>query len=42
MVIPNGGIPKLDYIVTLDMAKELAMLENNPKGKETRKILYCR
>ena len=24
-----------DYIVTLDMAKELAMLENNPKGKET-------
>jgi phage anti-repressor protein len=26
---PNGGIKKLDYIVTLDMAKELAMLENN-------------
>ena len=26
-----------EYIVTLDMAKELAMLENNPKGKETRK-----
>lgn len=26
-----------DYIVTLDMAKELAMLENNEKGKETRK-----
>lgn len=26
-----------DYIVTLDMAKELSMLENNPKGKETRK-----
>ena len=34
---PNGGISKIDYIVTLDMAKELAMLENNPKGKETRK-----
>ena len=27
----------IDYIVTMDMAKELAMLENNPKGKETRK-----
>jgi phage anti-repressor protein len=34
---PNGGISKIDYIVTLDMAKELAMLENNPKGKEIRK-----
>ena len=34
---PNGGISKIDYIVTLDMAKELAMLENNPKGKATRK-----
>ncbi len=34
----NGGkfVPT-EYIVTLDMAKELAMLENNPKGKETRK-----
>jgi len=26
-----------DYIVTIDMAKELAMLENNPKGREARK-----
>jgi len=26
-----------EYIVTLDMAKELSMLENNAKGKETRK-----
>ena len=26
-----------EYIVSLDMAKELSMLENNPKGKETRK-----
>ena len=26
-----------EYIVTLDMAKELSMLENNKKGKETRK-----
>jgi len=34
---PNGGIDKIDYIVTLDMAKELCMIENNVKGKETRK-----
>ena len=33
----NGGRDVLEYIVTLDMAKELAMLENNPKGRETRK-----
>jgi anti-repressor protein len=26
-----------EYIVTMDMAKELAMLENNPKGKENAK-----
>ena len=32
----NNAISK-DYIVTLDMAKELAMLENNEKGKETRR-----
>lgn len=33
----NGANAFIDYVVTLDMAKELAMLENNPKGKETRK-----
>ena len=33
----NGNNVYIDYIVVLDMAKELAMLENNPKGKETRK-----
>ena len=32
----NNAISK-DYIVTMDMAKELAMLENNPKGKENAK-----
>ena len=32
---PKSG--KREYIVTLDMAKELSMLENNAKGKETRK-----
>lgn len=34
-----GKATQVDYIVTLNMAKELAMLENNPKGKETRKYL---
>ncbi len=38
---PNGGRPEQDYIVTLDMAKELAMLENNPKGRETRKYFIA-
>lgn len=33
----TSGRPSKEYIVTLDMAKELSMLENNPKGKETRK-----
>ena len=33
----NGANAFIDYIVTLDMAKELSMLENNPKGKEFRK-----
>ena len=35
----NDGVcrPFTEYIVTMDMAKELAMLENNPKGRETRK-----
>ena len=32
---------KKEYIVTMDMAKELAMLENNPKGKETRKYFIA-
>lgn len=35
--IGNGATAFIEYIVTLDMGKELAMLENNPKGKEVRK-----
>lgn len=33
----SGGRKATDYIVTLDMAKELSMLENNSKGREIRK-----
>lgn len=38
---PGGGISIKDYIVTLDMAKELSMLENNPRGKATRKYFIA-
>lgn len=34
---PKGGRPEIDYILTLDMAKELGMLEANQKGKQIRK-----
>ena len=37
----SGGRKATEYIVTMDMAKELAMLENNPKGKETRKYFIA-
>lgn len=33
---PSGGRPTKDYHLTLDMAKELSMVERNAKGKEAR------
>ncbi len=37
----NGGIAK-DYIVTIEMAKELSMVENNSKGQAARKyFIQC-
>jgi anti-repressor protein len=33
----SGGRKATEYIVTMDMAKELAMIEDNPKGKEARR-----
>lgn len=34
---PIGGRPITEYILTLDTAKEIAMVQNNDKGKEIRK-----
>jgi phage anti-repressor protein len=33
---PQGGRPAKDYHLTLNMAKELAMVEHTPKGREAR------
>lgn len=34
----NGGVDKIDdFAITLDMAKEIAMLQGNDKGKQARK-----
>lgn len=33
----SGGAPKKDHIIKLDIAKEMAMLERNDKGKEVRR-----
>lgn len=34
---PNGGRPLIEYALTIDTAKELAMLEGNDKGKQARR-----
>ena len=37
----NGGTQK-DYIITVDMAKQLSMVENNEKGNQARKyFIQC-
>lgn len=33
---PAGGRPSTEYYLTLDMAKELAMVERNEKGRQAR------
>lgn len=38
----TGGYNKLDYILSLDMAKELAMIENNSSGRAARRyFIQC-
>lgn len=34
---PKGGRPSLEHIIQLDVAKEMAMLERNDKGKQVRR-----
>lgn len=33
---PQGGRPATDYEITLDMAKEISMIQRNEKGKQAR------
>ena len=33
----STGRPKIEYVLKLDMAKELSMVENNEKGRQARK-----
>ena len=33
---PNGGRPKIDHALTLDMAKEISMIQRTEKGKQAR------
>lgn len=37
----EGIAKEIDYAITLDMAKELSMVENNAKGKEARKYFIA-
>lgn len=34
---PQGGRPSVDHVLKIDMAKEIAMIQRNDKGREIRK-----
>ena len=38
---PQGGRPNKEYCLTMDMAKELAMLERNEQGKRIRRYFIA-
>lgn len=37
----RGGLNKTDYVISIDMAKELAMVENNEQGKKARRYFIA-
>lgn len=37
----TGGRPKTEYILTMDTAKEIAMVQNNEKGSQARKYFIA-
>lgn len=41
-LLKSGGRPSKEYLIKIDMAKELAMIENNSKGREIRRyFIQC-
>lgn len=38
---PQGGRPAVEYALSIDMAKELSMVENNEKGRIARKYFIA-
>jgi len=39
---PQGGRPSIEYALTINMAKELSMVEGNEKGKQARRYFIAR
>lgn len=37
----HGGQNRIDYLMTIDMAKQLAMVENNEKGRQVRRYFIA-